>query len=95
VPFHDVEELYGSPYYFIHRADLLNALAAEVRKREAVRLCMGKKVVEYDFENGRVRTEGNQGSEWWEGDLIVAADGITLPTDIGDCYSSCLQVSKA
>jgi len=26
VPFGDVEERYGSPYYFIHRADLLAAL---------------------------------------------------------------------
>jgi salicylate hydroxylase len=79
VPFHDVEETYGSPYYFIHRADLLNALGAEVRKRDGVRLLMGKKVVEYDFEGGRVRTESQVGSEWWEGDLVVAADGMYVP----------------
>lgn len=33
---------------------------------------MGVKVVEYDFGGTRVRSEDGG---WWEGDVVVAADG--------------------
>lgn len=72
MPFHDVEEKYGSPYYFIHRADLLNELLKTANAIDGVTVLMGNKVVEYDFEGTRVKTEDGV---WHQGDLVVAADG--------------------
>ena len=73
VPFGDVEAAYGSPYYFLHRADLLNVLLKTAKSRTGVTVKTGAKVVEYDFEGPRVRTEDGT---WWAGDVVVAADGL-------------------
>lgn len=72
-PFDDVEERYGAPYYFIHRADLINALIDAVRKQPSIKLLMDTRIEEYDFEKPALRTsDGN----WHDCDLIVCADGI-------------------
>lgn len=92
-PFDDVEERYGAPYYFIHRADLINALVDAVKRDPNVKLLMDARVEEYDFDKPALRTSDSQ----WHGfDLIVCADGIKStvrnaingsaiePTDTGD-----------
>lgn len=82
--FSDVKERYGAPYYFIHRADLIDALVAAVSKNESINLRMGARVVDYDYAAARVRvvrSETENGSAsgddcWIQGDLLVCADGI-------------------
>ncbi len=72
VPFGDVEALYGAPYYFVHRADLIKKLVETTQKKKNITVLMGKRVVEYDYEGPRVRTAD---SEWYSGDLVIACDG--------------------
>jgi glycine/D-amino acid oxidase-like deaminating enzyme len=72
VPFGDVEKSYGSQYYFLHRADLLNVLLKTAKEKRGITVKTGCKVVEYDFEGPRVRTADGA---WWGGDVVVAADG--------------------
>lgn len=74
--FSDVHERYGAPYYFIHRADLIDALVAAVEKNKAIELRMGTRVLEYDFASARVQVTTETGSSWVQGDLLVCADGI-------------------
>ena len=72
-PFDDVEEQYGAPYYFIHRADLVNALRVAADKNSAIKILTDSRVVEYDFEAPAVKKESNA---WLHGDLVVCCDGI-------------------
>jgi salicylate hydroxylase len=74
VPFGDVEEKYGAPYYFIHRADLVNALRTAASKYpEQITIITDSRVVEYDYSKPAVRTERGQ---WYSGDLVISAEGI-------------------
>lgn len=75
VPFSNVEQLYGSPYYFIHRADLVKKLVMTAQQKKGITVKTGKKVVEYDYDSPRVRTANG---EWYSGDLVIAADGMPL-----------------
>jgi len=72
-PFNDVESQYGAPYYFIHRADLIDALVSTVRKTKNITILMNTKVVNYDFETPSVETSRG---DRIPGDLIICADGI-------------------
>lgn len=72
-PFDDVNERYGAPYYFIHRADLIEALVNAVKKQPRIQLLMNTKVEEYDFEKPALKVSGGT---WHQCDLIVCADGI-------------------
>lgn len=72
-PFSDVETKYGAPYYFIHRADLIDALEAAVKKHPNIDLRMNTRVTSYDFSTPAVHL--GDGSTL-TADLIVAADGI-------------------
>ena len=72
-PYDDVESRYGAPYYFIHRADLINALVAAVRKNNLIELRMNTRVAEYDFETPALTISTG---ERLTSDLIVCADGI-------------------
>ncbi|KAJ7761807.1 salicylate hydroxylase [Mycena metata] len=72
-PFDDVKARYGAPYYFIHRADLIDALVLAVKKQPNITLRMGTSVAAYDFETPAVTTSG---SERFTADLIICADGI-------------------
>jgi salicylate hydroxylase len=36
VPFSNVEQLYGSPYYFIHRADLVRKLVTTAQQKRGI-----------------------------------------------------------
>ena len=73
VPFDDVESTYGAPYYFVHRADLINALVDAAQKHKNIALRTNCRVVEYDFDAPALTTaDGDRLSA----DLIVCADGI-------------------
>jgi salicylate hydroxylase len=71
IPFSDVEQLYGFPYYFIHRADLHAALI-ETAERLGITIKKNSRVVKFDYEGPRVQTEDGT---WYSGDLVIAADG--------------------
>lgn len=71
--FSDVEERYGAPYYFLHRADLIKLLADTAQANERITIRMGSRVEKYDFETPAVTLVGG---EVVKGDLIVCADGI-------------------
>lgn len=72
-PFGDVKDKYGGPYYFIHRADLIDAFRDAAKKKRNVTVKTQSKVVEYDFEKPAVKTEQGQ---WYTGDLLISAEGI-------------------
>ncbi|KAF2101183.1 FAD/NAD(P)-binding domain-containing protein [Rhizodiscina lignyota] len=63
----------GTTYYMVHRADLINLLVRTARERPNITIKTGARVVEYDFDGGRVRT---QDGKLYGGDLVVGADGI-------------------
>ena len=73
VPFRDIESEYGAPYFFLHRADLVNLLVDTVQNTANVQLHFGTQVVEYNFEKAEVILENG---ERMGADLIVCADGI-------------------
>lgn len=71
--FDDVQNRYGAPYYFIHRADLIDALVAAAKKQKNITILMNTKVIEYDFDRPALRTEDGV---WHQADLVIGADGI-------------------
>ena len=74
VPFDDLQQKYGTPYYLIHRADLIDALVKAARMNTTnISIKTSSRVVEYDYNRPAVKTE--QG-DWWAGDLVIAAEGI-------------------
>ena len=73
VPFANVQEEYGAPYYFIHRADLINVLVDTATRHENINLIKNCRVVEYDCDAPAVRTASG---DWLSADLIVCCDGI-------------------
>ena len=73
IPFEGDEAKYGAPYYFLHRADLVNLLFNTAKERPNINLRMGCKVVSYDFETPSVTLAHG---EQVKGDLIVCCDGI-------------------
>ncbi|KAJ9639233.1 hypothetical protein H2204_003844 [Knufia peltigerae] len=74
IPFHDVQRRYGAPYYFVHRADFIDALVKALDKYpDKIKLRMNTKVVEYDFDEPALKTADDV---WYHGDLIICADGI-------------------
>ncbi|KAJ7687500.1 hypothetical protein B0H17DRAFT_1160441 [Mycena rosella] len=72
-PFYDMRTLYGAPYYFIHRADLIAALVSAVNAHANITLYMDTPVAAYHFEAPAVTTASG---ERLSADLVVCADGI-------------------
>ncbi|CAH2893979.1 MAG: Uncharacterized oxidoreductase [uncultured Paraburkholderia sp.] len=68
-------EMYGYPYFTLHRADLHEKLADVVRamKPDAIRL--NHKVESFSQHNGKVLVQAVNG-ETCEGDLLIGADGV-------------------
>lgn len=103
IPFSDVESRYGSPYYFVHRADLIDALVKTVKQHDNILLRMGSRVDKYDFDLPSLQTADG---EWHSADLIICADGIKSevrnaingspiePVDTGDVAYRILVPSK-
>ncbi|KAI1097692.1 salicylate hydroxylase [Jackrogersella minutella] len=92
LPFDDIVEKHGAPYYLVHRADLHDALLTATR-RAGVEITNLKRVISYDFEAPSATT---QDGETFTADLIIGADGIKsitrplltgqpdVPRDTGD-----------
>lgn len=72
VPFDNIVETHGAPYYLVHRADLHEGLVAAAL-RAGVVVHNKKRVVSYDFYAPSVTT---QEGEVWKADLVLGADGI-------------------
>lgn len=71
IPFENIVENHGAPYYLIHRADLHSGLLEAV-KRAGVNIVTGAQVVDYDFETPSAKTSTGR---VYTADLIVASDG--------------------
>lgn len=92
LPFDNIVETHGAPYYLVHRADL-HAGLMEAAQKAGVAIHAKQRIVSYDFDApSATTTDGTV----WKADLIVAADGIKslgrplltgqpdIPRDTGD-----------
>ncbi|KAH8886228.1 salicylate hydroxylase [Thozetella sp. PMI_491] len=92
LPFNDIVETHGAPYYLVHRADLHDGLITAARKA-GVTIHANKRVISYDFDAPSATT---QNGETFKADLVIGADGIKsicrplltgqpdIPRDTGD-----------
>jgi len=92
LPFTNIVEKHGAPYWLVHRADLHAALLDAVVKA-GVTVLTNKRIISYDFDAPSATT---QDGETFTADLIVGADGIKsicrplltgqpdVPRDTGD-----------
>ncbi|KAK7225262.1 hypothetical protein V2G26_013265 [Clonostachys chloroleuca] len=92
VPFDNIVETHGAPYYLVHRADLHEGLLTAAYKA-GVTVLNKKRVISYDFDAPSATT---QDGEVFSADLIIGADGIKsiarplltgqpdIPRDTGD-----------
>ncbi|KAJ5760238.1 hypothetical protein N7520_007394 [Penicillium odoratum] len=92
LPFNNIVETHGAPYWLVHRADLHAALL-DATLKAGVEVLTNKRVTSYDFEAPSATT---QDGETFKADLIVGADGIKsicrplltgqpdVPRDTGD-----------
>ncbi|KAF2092871.1 salicylate hydroxylase [Rhizodiscina lignyota] len=92
IPFGQIVENHGAPYWLVHRHDLHKGLL-EAAERAGVKILNNKHVTYYDFNTPSVKTHDGQ---VFTGDLIIAADGIKsiarpqltgrpdIPRDTGD-----------
>ncbi|KAL1844728.1 hypothetical protein VTK73DRAFT_1944 [Phialemonium thermophilum] len=72
LPFENIVETHGAPYYLVHRADLHRALL-EAAQKAGVTILNDKRITSYDFEAPSATTETG---EVFRADLVVGADGI-------------------
>ncbi|GAD98036.1 salicylate hydroxylase [Paecilomyces variotii No. 5] len=92
LPFENIIEVHGAPYFLVHRADLHAALL-DAAKKAGVEIYANQKVEKYDFSVPcAVTSEGKT----WTADLVVCSDGIKsiarplltgqpdVPRDTGD-----------
>lgn len=92
LPFNNIVETHGAPYYLVHRADL-HAGLVDAALRAGVKILKNKRVISYDFEAPSATT---QEGEVFKGDLVLGCDGIKsiarplltgqpdIPRDTGD-----------
>jgi len=69
------EERWGAPYLVCHRADLQEALLAQVRQRTCITLRLGQEAVDQKLNAGEVEVRTGEATLEY-GDLLVAADGV-------------------
>ena len=75
IPFNDIVETHGAPYYLVHRADL-HAVLLEAALEAGVAVHKNQRAVSYDFTVPEAITaEGKS----WTADLLICADGMWLP----------------
>ena len=92
LPFENIVETHGAPYYLVHRADLHAALL-QTAEKAGVKVYNHKRVIAYDFDAPSATT---QDGETFKADLVIGADGIKsiarplltgqpdIPRDTGD-----------
>lgn len=66
---------YGSPYYQVHRAELIELLRKAAIACERVQVVTGTTVTEVDSGADHVQVQTHSGKTW-SGDLLIGADGI-------------------
>jgi salicylate hydroxylase len=71
VPFDNIVETHGAPYYLVHRADL-HAGLLQAAENAGVKVYKKQRVTEYDFDAPSATTSDGK---VWKADLIIAADG--------------------
>lgn len=71
-------EIFGAPYYVIHRADLQTLLLDSVRSRSRIRLLMGRAVSGVAEGSARVAltADTGTGTQELDFDLLIGADGL-------------------
>ncbi|HEY6822280.1 MAG TPA: FAD-dependent monooxygenase, partial [Burkholderiales bacterium] len=66
-------ERYGFPYLTVYRPDLVNVLAAAVKREKPGALCLDSKLTELDPETLRLKfANGNEA----HADIVIGADGV-------------------
>lgn len=75
LPLGSAEERWGAPYLVSHRADLQQALVAEMRQRPGITLRLGYEIVGHEMHAEGVEVSVAGGTTQG-GDLLVAADGV-------------------
>lgn len=73
VPYDDVEDRYGAPYYFIHRADLVDLLVKTTKGKPSITIRLNSRVASYNFEEPSIQLSSGENIR---GDMIIVADGI-------------------
>ncbi len=68
-------EMWGSPYWHIHRADYIQALTDVFNRRVPQSLELGANVVTYKQDNDAITLTLKDGREF-SGDVLIGADGI-------------------
>ena len=71
IPFGQIVQSHGAPYWLVHRHDLHKGLLDAARKA-GVKIFNNKRVVQYNFNTPGVQTADGQ---IFTADLIIAADG--------------------
>ncbi|MBU1286547.1 MAG: FAD-dependent monooxygenase [Alphaproteobacteria bacterium] len=66
---------WGAPYLHIHRADLINALSAELAERAPAAVRLGARIASYAQDGQTVTVELEDGT-FVDGGVLVGADGI-------------------
>lgn len=72
LPFENLVETHGAPYYLVHCGDLHTALL-ETAEAAGVHVLRDKRIIAYDFSDPSAVTEAG---EIFTADLIIAADGV-------------------
>lgn len=70
-----MEATYGSPYFHVHRSDLLEVLTAAAQQQGSVELYTDHAAIGCAEENGRASVEFANGTVA-EADLVIACDGV-------------------
>ena len=71
IPFDKAIEMYGAPYYLVHRADLHAALL-DAALKAGVQVHRSQQVVSYDFSVPQATTSDGA---VWTADILICADG--------------------
>ena len=70
----EAEAQYGSPYYHMHRGDLLSVLVEAAKKQTNITLCTGSPITDYKQDGSYVIAISED--EEFSGDVLIGADGI-------------------
>ena len=78
IPLHKAEEIYGAPFWTLHRADLQNALVAAAQRSMDVSIKLGTRVEDFAAHANGISVLGRQQKQVLDerGIALIGADGI-------------------
>lgn len=82
--YEDHEEVYGAPWYFIHRVDLHNELRT-LATQLGVDIQLNSEVIDANPEKGILTLKNGESHQK---DLVIAADGVHVGTPTC-CHAAC------